>query len=510
MNDPRLNLEGPWRYFADWLCKCFTKTLETLNFNVKLESSEPLDVNVINTTDITDVITAAIEAQTTDLTDKLQEICDTLDLGIDVNATQSGTWRFTVDGQPLSVALTSQNIADLTADLEAAELNVNIAGQDADLNVNITNDPFEVVVDFQDLIDFLQTIIRVDFESTHLCILDSDGEKVPLTGVFTERSYDFQGNPVDAGQLVLSQVVNGEWQTYTLGSGEVIGECPSEEERPTRECVETQEETFAIDNGFLNPSDTGVISILLDTGEILEVPQTPSAGFVAQASQWAVNIQTAALDAGYNWIVDLRYVNNADPSDISGLESIPGPDTVGISENLDVDGIGSRYVNIQTCFGEVKPVSATVTGGDIVDVPLITSGPHLGPLRSYYRCASCGESPTWYLQDGVTSVTGDDIPNCYVPCGTIATVRAIESSSGSAITQVHERVTGTEVDSIPTGLKTLTIQAVGGATIDGFPIAAGASYSEGASELDSVRAVLPQPVMTGTYRWIGLLAVVES
>lgn len=192
-------------------------------------SGGPIQVEVVNPTDITDVLVAAINAQTASLTAELQAICDKLDAGITVNAQQSGTWTVSIDGQPLSTELSAASIDALVADLAAATLQVNIAGQDADVNVNVTNDPLNVAVDFDDLITFMRTIVRVDYEETRFCVLDGNGDRVPATGVFTEVRYDWQGALISR-DLVLSQVSGSAWTSYTLGAGESIGECSAQQQ----------------------------------------------------------------------------------------------------------------------------------------------------------------------------------------------------------------------------------------------------------------------------------------
>lgn len=99
-------------------------------------------------------IVASIEAQTEDITDALQAICDKLDAGITVNAVQSGTWDVTVDGEVALDTDTIQAIADAIGD---ADLTVTIGGQDVTLDVNITNEDLTVTLS-QDSLDALEDI----------------------------------------------------------------------------------------------------------------------------------------------------------------------------------------------------------------------------------------------------------------------------------------------------------------------------------------------------------------
>lgn len=198
----------------DKICECVGGAL----------GSTTLDVNVVNAADITSVIVDAIEAQTADLTAAIQEICDKLDAGITVNAVQSGEWVISIDNQPLSVELTAENIADLITALEAADLTVTIGGQDQVLDVNITNDPLNVAVDFQSLISALQEQRHVDFEQADWCIYLENGELHPTASGFNENTYDFFGNKISS-TLVFSELVDGQWVGYTLQKGETTGRC---------------------------------------------------------------------------------------------------------------------------------------------------------------------------------------------------------------------------------------------------------------------------------------------
>lgn len=103
-------------------------------------------------------LVAAIEASTTAITADLQAICDKLDAGIDVNATQAGTWTVAIDGD---VGLSADAIADLAAALEG--LDVTIAGQDVTLDVNITNTgAIEVALDAASLAALENITVTVD------------------------------------------------------------------------------------------------------------------------------------------------------------------------------------------------------------------------------------------------------------------------------------------------------------------------------------------------------------
>lgn len=129
-------------------------------------------------------IVASIEAQTTAITDSLQEICDKLDAGITVNAVQSGEWNVTVDGEVSLDADTISAIADAIAD---ADLTVTIGGQDVTLDVNITNDPLTVTLS-QDSLDALEDLT--------LTVEIANADPIEITGSVTidgDVSIDWTG-----------------------------------------------------------------------------------------------------------------------------------------------------------------------------------------------------------------------------------------------------------------------------------------------------------------------------
>lgn len=158
----------------------------------------PLDVNVLNTvtvdpsanftalleglnTDLIAAFEAAIEAQTAAITADLQAICDKLADTLEflqsgdlvVNAVQSGEWAVTINGEPLEVALSAENLAELAAAIAAAigdlTLDVNIVGQDVAIDVNITNDPL---------------IVSLDGETVTV-VVDTSNGPVEVTGTVT-------------------------------------------------------------------------------------------------------------------------------------------------------------------------------------------------------------------------------------------------------------------------------------------------------------------------------------
>ena len=470
-----------------------------------------------------DTIVAAIEAQTATLSADLQAICDKLEAGITVNAVQSGEWVVSIDGEPLSVELTADNIADLAAALEG--LTVTIGGQDVTLDVNIVNDTLTVALDadslaalenitvtidtsagpveitgevtidtgdnglaidwtgikdaltglvveaeinnFSDLValltaddvtitvdgtvaieqdqidslldgltsieDAIKNTVRVDWEPLNFCVVDAEGNSVPLTGVFDEIRYDSAG-VVISRTLVLSQLAadGSAWSSYTLGAGETVAECPKMKTKT--DCVESQEWTYAGDNTGTDFSDTATYVMNLSDGSTLSVVQTPTNGWTEQNQLLTTLWQAEADAAGLAWFIEPRAVNNAIPTDISGgygansvPTGLPGAPSIPVAEYLIKNGIVARYLNFQICPGQPVPVSIVRTTSALglpTPYKLTTAGAIKGPLQRFFVCRDCGEKPIWFLKDGVTPASAGQIPKCYEPCGVISQLPA--------------------------------------------------------------------------------------
>ena len=194
------------------------------------------------------------------------------------------------------------------------------------------------------------------------------------------------------------------------------------------DCVESQEWTYGIDNTGTNYADTATYLITLSDGATIEYEQTPTSSWTQQLQMWAASIQTAADNAGLAWFVEPRAVNNPNPSDISGNygstpTGLPGAPSAAIAQGLIDGGMAARYVNIQICPSQPVPVRAErLTSATYTNNPytLNTAGAILGPLVKFFVCRSCGEEPVWFLDDGVTEASAGQIPNCWVPCGTLS------------------------------------------------------------------------------------------
>lgn len=214
----------------------------------------------------------------------------------------------------------------------------------------------------------------------------------------------------------------------SLVDGSDANQC---EDRST-ECVESQEWTYGLDNTGTTFTDTASYELTLSDGSVLEFDQTPTGGWSQQLTLWAANIQAAANAAGLQWFVEPRFIDTYNPSNLDGTINGPGGTPSGLpgAPSLPValalhPAMAWRYINFQIAPGQPVPVDAkriiSTTYGD-TPFTLTTAGAVLGPISKFQRCVSCGEEPTWYLQDGVTLADPGEIPEFWQPCGTLALI----------------------------------------------------------------------------------------
>ena len=226
-------------------------------------------------------------------------------------------------------------------------------------------------------------------------------------------------------------ISNGFLVGYPKTQGFTLVECPEYQ----IECIESQEWTYGIDNtgtDYAWPAAEYVIQ--LSDGSSLTFNQTTASngGWTQQLTEWAASIQSAADNAGLNWLVEPRFVSS-DPNNLSGGGGLPSPPSVNIAKELYLGGMRGRYVNIQICPAQPVPISASVVShsnsprlngiydnNGRVGYDLVTAGAILGDINKFYVCRSCGEVPIWYLEDGVTLATLGQIPFCKEPCGTLS------------------------------------------------------------------------------------------
>ena len=214
-------------------------------------------------------------------------------------------------------------------------------------------------------------------------------------------------------------------------------------------CLESQEWTYGGDNTGTNyrwPAASYKITLSNNDELFFEQTTASSGGWTAQLIEWSASIQSKADDAGLKWFVEPRFVNDANPSDISGNlpsglpSGLPGAPSSVIAEALVNQGISWRYVNFQICPGEPVPVKIELievadSGGFAVpSLPYIltTSDAILGTVNEYKVCEEKDKSGNikqkWQIRDDSARPDGfpgiffrettlGEIPNCYFPCG---------------------------------------------------------------------------------------------
>jgi len=355
-------------------------------------------------------------------------------------------------------------------------------------------------------------VVRVDYERDALCILDSNGDKVERTGVFLERSYNFDGSVIDT-QTVFSQISTaGVWGAYTLQAGDVVGECPQVESQP-----------FVVDT-----------AILCREGVIVDTTTDPETTAVS-------------LSDSLEWDVDSTYEFNKFEVRLNNTQSgVPvGADTENISFDISVNGnvvltgqgnnpaffpgLLTWTVTLDSVItvnnGDLVSIQPTVVGNDFTGL-FWTAGSTSNALvyfnasgsnprvklffdgsEVYRRVTFSDGSVQERTADGIlTTIPADaSAGNCDISAQSIATVQPA---------QEHVRQVGVGVD-IPAGMKSYTIKVLSGSlTLDGFALTSGETYSEAASELDTVVASLPLatiiPNPAATWTWVALQPVAEQ
>ena len=209
-------------------------------------------------------------------------------------------------------------------------------------------------------------------------------------------------------------------------------------------CLESQEWTYGIDNTGTRYNDVATYEISLSDGTTLSFSQDGSStNWTPQLIEWANNIQQAADDAGLQWFVEPRFIDDYNVTNLDGTingpggtpSGLPGAPSELVAVSLHDGGMRWRYVNIQICPGQPVPVGARrLTSNLYTNNPyeLTTAGPVLGPVQEFKVCESCDKDGSinqhWLIRDDGAKPAGfvgvyyrdanaGEIPNCYFPCG---------------------------------------------------------------------------------------------
>jgi hypothetical protein len=232
---------------------------------------------------------------------------------------------------------------------------------------------------------------------------------------------------------ILGSNVNRTWLKLSDGLQETDTDVISELEASLKDCTsckdkecrESQEWTYAIDNTGTLFSEDNTIKIELSDGTEFTFNQPPTTNWTPQMELWGQEIQATADAQGLKWFVETRFRDPRNPSSLAGGGGFNGPPSVAVSNALT--NMLWRYVNIQICPGQPTPVAATIVNSSNparIGKSLTTDGPVKGPLQRFFVCVECEELDVWYLEDGITLAEQGQIPNCYEPCGVIAQLPA--------------------------------------------------------------------------------------
>lgn len=298
----------------------------------------------------------AINDSTTAITADLQAICDKLDAGITVTALQGGAWSFTIDNQPIDVALDAASIADLVTALEAADLTVTVGGQDTVLDVNITNTPLAVTVDLTPVVnavvaegDQTQALLQQLLDKPRIVLIEGC---LPCPADPAEKTSGFKFVSVsDTGVATDLSAYYLDGTAATLadfgeccacgGTANVIG------------CI--QFEGFDVDRGLFTVGDTTPYDVTIGgvTTQLIMAYDTTADG---------VNISTW-YDQLVNW------VNTNTSFTMSVATDVAAADQGKVLWQLDYSGTGTETLEIVK-GGDVYTFTVDATGaitGTILD-----------------------------------------------------------------------------------------------------------------------------------------------
>lgn len=193
----------------------------------------PVYTSLCNAEDITrpivDAITdsnSALQQEIADASEAIEtaitDVVATIDDGIDVNATQAGTW--TID---TGSSIDAQDLADKIADALAG-LNVTVDNIPTTYDVNVTNDAITVTVDnFPEATDYTTLLEEIrdkkdaEMAYTGRIVYDADGTPhsnlIEWTGIVTDKD----GNATEVQKWVFD--VSGDTVVpYTLTAGQYL------------------------------------------------------------------------------------------------------------------------------------------------------------------------------------------------------------------------------------------------------------------------------------------------
>lgn len=211
---------------------------------------------------------------------------------------------------------------------------------------------------------------------------------------------------------------------------------PKGSDLPT--CVESQELTYAIDNTGTRFNDVATYCALMSDGQLIPFSQDGSSNnWPQQLIELAASWQQGLDNAGIIAFVEPRFVDNSNPTNISGnigsatgpSSGLPGAPSETLAQYLIDNGMFWRYLNVQVCVGQPVPVrvfrKTSQLYGD-TEFDLASAPSILGPLRKFERCVNCDTMEVEWLKEDpddsskLVKATSGEVPKCWEPCGVLA------------------------------------------------------------------------------------------
>lgn len=211
-------------------------------------------------------------------------------------------------------------------------------------------------------------------------------------------------------------------------------------------CYKDKPVYSGFDNTFTSFNDGGACyEIEVDGGALPPLQIGPQPVFTGSSGQsvwteqitWmAESIAEQAAIFGYEWIGETLFINNGNPTDLSGIDNIPGAPTEEIAAIYIDAGLSWRIFQITVCPGSPSPTAWRRTKSDNL-VPaqrdLLITKPLPGPVREFQVCAYHDgkksqeqfflvEQPGRALRLLDPVANANEMPRCLVPCGAAAQI----------------------------------------------------------------------------------------
>ena len=210
------------------------------------------------------------------------------------------------------------------------------------------------------------------------------------------------------------------------------------------QCFKDKPVYSGFDNSFTRFDDQGACyEIEIDGGALppIQIGPQPTFSDLPGNSAWTQQIrwmssqiaQQAAI-FGYEWVGEVLFVNNGNPTDLSGIDDIAGAPTEELAQIYIDAGMRWRMFQITVCPGSPSPTAWRRTKGGTIyagsaneERELLITKPIPGPIREFQVCAyHDGKSafedfylvqqPGRVLRKLDPVANANEMPRCLVPC----------------------------------------------------------------------------------------------